>query len=74
MTDEQRHINELNAAYKRNEGESVHVEKLNRLNAADKQLVLLYIHYGTIKDVAKKYNCSSSWMGKRLKRILNELR
>jgi len=60
--------------FEKNETESVHVAKFNRLDAGEKQLVLQYLHLGTIKAVAAKYNCSTSWMGKRLKRILQNLR
>lgn len=60
--------------FERNETESIHIAKFNRMDAGEKQLVLQYLHHGTIKAVAAKYNCSASWMGKKLRRILQNLR
>lgn len=71
---ERQHADEILKEFTKNENENLHVAKFNLLPPDEKQLILSYLYYEKIKDVAKKYKCSASWMGKKLKVILQKLR
>ncbi len=60
---------EMREAYRLNLNENPIVERFNSLTDSEKQLLLLYVHYGCFAYLAKRYRCSPQWLSKRIKKI-----
>lgn len=67
-------IADMEAFFEENENDTPQVERFNALSPQDKRILLVYLHYGHYKETAKHFKCSPSWMGKRIRKILNEIK
>lgn len=72
-------INEIETDYAINDTDSdeMYILKdyiLNRLPTAEKNILLLYLEYGSYAEVAKRLNCSTPTASKYIKMIINKIR
>lgn len=70
---EKQSLEEMNEDFRQNENENPLIEKYNRLNNEEQHLLLLWLHYQSFTYLGKRYNCSASWMSKKIKKIISKI-
>lgn len=67
-------LQEMKEDFAANVNRNATIAKFNKLTSEEKQLLLLYLHYGSYTYLAKRYNCSAQWLSKRIRKIKDKIK
>lgn len=70
---EKQSLEEMQEDFRQNENENPIIDRYNTLNGEEQHLLLLWLHYNSFTYLGKRYNCSASWMSKKIKRIIAKI-
>lgn len=71
---EERQFKEMDKDFMENEERSQYVARVNSLPTVERHLLLLYVYYGNYTTIAKRYNCSPTWVSKKIKEIIQKIK
>lgn len=67
-------IEDMTAFFNANLNDTPQIDRLNALPPQEKRMLLTFLHYGNYVKTAKHYRCSANWIGKRIRKILNDIK
>ena len=67
-------IDDMTEFFTANYNDTPQVDRLNKLAPQEKRMLLTFLHYGNYVKTARHYKCSANWIGKRIRKILNDIK